>query len=84
MSLAPLILVIYDCREAQRLSSMAPRSVRFGVRSRKISELPRASAGPLRRWSRPHLQSLAATNPHWARVVGYSPFSLSVLLMCNP
>jgi hypothetical protein len=26
-----------------------------------------------------HLQSLAPTNPHWARVVGYGPFSLWVI-----
>jgi hypothetical protein len=25
------------------------------------------------------LQSLAPTNPHWARVVGYGPFSLWVI-----
>jgi hypothetical protein len=36
----------------------------------------RASEGKLSRWSRLHLQSLAPTNPHWARVVGYGPFSL--------
>ncbi|RVE47979.1 hypothetical protein evm_007387 [Chilo suppressalis] len=27
-----------------------------------------ASEGTLSRWSRQHLQSLAPTNPHWARV----------------
>ncbi|RVE49906.1 hypothetical protein evm_005499 [Chilo suppressalis] len=32
-------------------------------------ELLRASEGKLSRWSRLHLQSLAPTNPHWARVV---------------
>jgi hypothetical protein len=26
-----------------------------------------------------HLQSLATTNPHWARVVGNGPFSLCVI-----
>jgi hypothetical protein len=61
---------------------MAPWSVRFGVRSRKLSnvglsldgwpkiyylELLRASEGTLSRWFRLHLQSLAPTNPHWAR-----------------
>jgi hypothetical protein len=64
---------------------MAPRSVRFGVRSRKLSnvgqsldgskinylELLRTSEGTLSRWSRLHLQSLAPTNPHWAHVMGY-------------
>jgi hypothetical protein len=65
---------------------MAPRSVRFSVRERKLSnigrsldgspkiyylELLRASEGTLSCWSRLHLQSLAPTNPHWARVVGY-------------
>jgi hypothetical protein len=33
----------------------------------------------LRRWSRLHLQSLAPTNPHWARLVGYGLFSLCVI-----
>jgi hypothetical protein len=42
-------------------------------------ELLRASEGTLSRWSRLHLQSLAPTNPHWARVVGYDPFSLWVI-----
>jgi hypothetical protein len=41
--------------------------------------LSRASEGTLSRWSRLHLQSLAPTNPHWARVVGYGPFSLWVI-----
>jgi hypothetical protein len=73
---------------------MAPRSVRFGVRLRKLSnvgqsldgwtkikylELLRASEGTLSRWSRLRLQSFAPTNPHWARVVGYGLFSLSVI-----
>jgi hypothetical protein len=39
-------------------------------------ELLRASEGMLIRWSRLHLQSLAPTNPHLARVVGYGLFSL--------
>jgi hypothetical protein len=38
-----------------------------------------ASESTLSRWSRLHLQSLAPTNPHWARVVGYGPFSLCVI-----
>jgi hypothetical protein len=38
-----------------------------------------ASEGTLSRWSWLHLQSLAPTNPHWARVVGYGPFSLHVI-----
>jgi hypothetical protein len=33
----------------------------------------------LSRWSRLYLQSLAPTNPHWAWVVGYGPFSFWVL-----
>jgi hypothetical protein len=40
----------------------------------------RASEGMLSRCSWLHLQSLAPTNPHWARVVGYGPFSLCVIL----
>jgi hypothetical protein len=73
---------------------MVPRSVRFGVRSRELSnvgqsldgwpkiyylELLSASKGTLSRWSRLHLLSLASTNPHWARVVGSVPFSLCVI-----
>jgi hypothetical protein len=42
-------------------------------------ELLRASVGSLSRWSRLHLQSLATSNPHWARVEGYGPFSLCVI-----
>jgi hypothetical protein len=42
-------------------------------------ELLRASEGTLNRWYRLHLQSLAPTNPHWARVVGYGPLSLCVI-----
>jgi hypothetical protein len=45
-------------------------------------ELLRDSEGTFSRWSRLHLQSLTPTNPHWARVVGYGPFSLCV--MCDP
>jgi hypothetical protein len=73
---------------------MAPRLVRFDVRSRKLSNfgqslnggtkiyyyvLLRASEGMLSRWCRLHLQSLTPTNPHWACVVGYCPFSLCVI-----
>jgi hypothetical protein len=58
--------------------------VRFGVRSRKLSNknlLSRAPScfGTLSRWSRLNLQSLAPTNPNWARVVGDGPFSLCVI-----
>jgi hypothetical protein len=73
---------------------MALRWVRFGVRSRKLSnfgqsldewpkiyylELLRAAEGTLSHWSRLHLESLAPTNSNWARVVGYGPFSLCVI-----
>jgi hypothetical protein len=73
---------------------MAPWSVCFGVRSRKLSnvdqsldgwpniyylELLRASEVTLSYWSRLHLQSLAPAKPHWARVEGYGPFSLCVI-----
>jgi hypothetical protein len=53
----------------------------LGMGDQKIHylELLRASEGTLSRWSRLHLQSLAPTNPHWARVVGYGPFSLWVI-----
>jgi hypothetical protein len=78
----------------KRERSMAPRLVCFGVRSRKLSnvgqsldgwptiyylKLLRASEGTLSRRSRLHLQSLAPTNPLWACVVGYNPFSLCVI-----
>jgi hypothetical protein len=46
-------------------------------------ELLRASEGTLSPnglTSRLHLQSLAPTNPHWARVVDYGSFSLWVIL----
>jgi hypothetical protein len=42
-------------------------------------ELIRALKGTLSRWSRLHLQSLTPTSPHWARVVGYGPFSFCVI-----
>jgi hypothetical protein len=42
-------------------------------------ELLRTSKGTLSRWSRLYLQSLAPTNPHWARVEGYGPFSLCLI-----
>jgi hypothetical protein len=42
-------------------------------------ELLHASEAPLTRWSLLHLQSLALTYLHWARVVGYGPFSLCVI-----
>jgi hypothetical protein len=38
-----------------------------------------ASEGALSRWSRLQFQSLATTNPHWTRLVGYDPFSLYVI-----
>jgi hypothetical protein len=42
-------------------------------------ELLRALEGTLSQsWL--HLQSLTPTNPHWARVVGYGPFSLCVIM----
>jgi hypothetical protein len=44
-----------------------------------LSQALRVSEGTLSRWSRLYLQSLAPTNPHWARVVGYGPFSLCVI-----
>jgi hypothetical protein len=46
----------------------------------------RASEGTLSHWSQLHLQSLAHTNLHWARVLGYGQFSLSVIHkeVCTP
>jgi hypothetical protein len=76
---------------------MAPRLVRFGVRSRKLSnggrsldglpkicclELFRASEGTLSRWPWLHLHTLATTNPHWACVVGYGLFVIHKEGLC--
>jgi hypothetical protein len=44
-----------------------------------LSWAPRASEDTLTRWAWLHLQSLAPTNPHRARVVDYGPFSLFVI-----
>jgi hypothetical protein len=49
------------------------------VKKKYYLEFLRASKGTLSRWSQLYLQSLAPTNPHWARVVGYGPFSLCVI-----
>jgi hypothetical protein len=43
-------------------------------------KLLRTLKSTLRRWSHLHLQSLAPTHPHWARVVCYGPISLFVIL----
>jgi hypothetical protein len=67
----------------------------LGVRSQKVSNIGQssdgwpkiyyllllwaASEGTLNCWSRLYLQSLLSTNPHWARVVGYGPFSFWVI-----
>jgi hypothetical protein len=76
------------------MRSQSPQSVRFGVRSRKLSNVGqsldegpkmyyhvvlRASVGTLSCWSQLHLQSLAPINPHWAHVVDYGPLSLFVI-----
>jgi hypothetical protein len=71
---------------------MAPRSVRFGVRTRKLSNIGQSlgwvtknslSRAPpcFGRHVDPgcNLQSIAPTNPHWARVVHYGPFSLCTI-----
>jgi hypothetical protein len=73
---------------------MAPRSVRFGVRSRRLSNVGQSlDKWPknLISWAPPcfgrHVKPLVSaafavvtpTNSHWARVVGYSPFSLCVI-----
>jgi hypothetical protein len=54
----------------------------LGVRSQKLSnvcKLIRASEGTLSFWSRLHLQALAPTNLHWARMVGYGPISFCAI-----
>jgi hypothetical protein len=59
-----------------------------GVTKTLSSQAPPCFGRHLSRWSRLHLQSLAPTNTHWARVVGYGPFSLWVIhkegLCCAP
>jgi hypothetical protein len=44
-----------------------------------VTELLRALEGTLSCWPWLNLQSLAPTNQHWARVMGYGPFSLCVI-----
>jgi hypothetical protein len=39
-----------------------------------LAQAPPCFGGTLIRWSQLHLQSLAPTNPHWTRVVGYDLF----------
>ncbi|CAH0398585.1 unnamed protein product [Chilo suppressalis] len=60
--LARLVAIV----EFQQLSQW---SVIGWVTKNYYLELLRASEGTLNRWSRLHLQSLAPTNPHWARVL---------------
>jgi hypothetical protein len=43
----------------------------YGCPKKFYLELLRVSEGTLNRWSRLYLPSLALTNLHWARVVGY-------------
>jgi hypothetical protein len=60
------------------IAEVKQRSAVIGWVTKKIYylELLRASEGTLSRWS--PLHSFARTNPHWARVVGYGPFSFCV------
>jgi hypothetical protein len=44
-----------------------------------LSRTPSCFGGTLSRRCQSHLQSLAPTNPHWARVVCYGPFPLCVV-----
>jgi hypothetical protein len=76
-----------------RRSSMVPRSMCFGVQSRKLSKIGwssdgwpkiyylkflRASEDMFSRWSRLHLQSLAPNNLPWSQVLGYDRLTLVV------
>jgi hypothetical protein len=94
------LLFIFDCMfrfknyiKPKHTYSMTPRSERFEVRSRKLSnigqslneypkvnylELLRASERTLSCWSRLYFQSIAPSNPHWARVVARSPYVQSM------
>jgi hypothetical protein len=62
---------------------MTPRSKRSACNRGKVNinylKLLRVSEGTLNRWSGLHLQPLALTNPHWARVVGYGLFLYYVI-----
>ncbi|RVE54543.1 hypothetical protein evm_000664 [Chilo suppressalis] len=64
------------------LKQLSQWSVIGWVNKNYYLELLRASEGTLSRWSRLHLQSLAPTNPHWARVVRERAFSSLADLFC--
>jgi hypothetical protein len=72
-------LVLFGVR-SQKLSNV-DQSLDGSVNDQKfiISSSTVLSKGTLSRWSRLHLQSLAPTKPHWARVVGYGPFSFCMI-----
>jgi hypothetical protein len=64
--------------QSVRSAGLIGQSVEFN-QFRCSVQLLCASEGTLSHWSRLHLQSLAPTNPHWARVVGYGSFSLWIV-----
>jgi hypothetical protein len=77
-SIAPRLVRLACDRGSKATLSM----VSHGMGDQKpyhLELLTRLTQGTLSRWSRLHLQSLTPTNPHWARVVGYGPFSLWVI-----
>jgi hypothetical protein len=68
-----------QCAQHMIVEAKQGRSVIGWVTKNLLSVLLRASEGTVSSWSQLHLQSLAPTNPQWARVVGYDPFSLWVI-----
>jgi hypothetical protein len=87
-ALLQVILIANNCEELDGPAVSALRRAIAEVKQRSFIrwvtiiyylEFLRASEGTLSRWSRLYLHSLAPTNPHWARVVGYGWFSLYVI-----
>jgi hypothetical protein len=60
-------LTLYPRRGSRGISNIAPRRPQASPCFRRTES----------RWL--HLQSLVPTNPHWARVMVYDPFSLCVI-----
>jgi hypothetical protein len=53
---------------------------KYAYKIKHLAEILRETAtSSMASWSWLHLQSLAPTNPHWARIAGYGLFSLCVI-----
>jgi hypothetical protein len=70
---------MYVCKQEELDGQVAKQRWSVMGDQKLIISSSDASEGPLSHWSRLHLQSVAPTNPHWARVVGYGPCSLCVI-----